>query len=466
MNSKIATDLINIEKVIAQNPNGLTIQEISNLLKANLHSRTMLRRLESLLEKQKIIRKRERSAIKYYPNYGSKAKVKPESASQSSDIFSAESLESIKFLNTHELLRTPSTYNRKFLESYIPNETTYVPRKTRERLLRQGLKFRPVECAEAYTVLFGGEVVVEFSYNSSRLEGNSYTRSETKKLIVDNITVVGKDNMDAIMILNHKEAFMSIHSEGEWLEPNSLTIRSIHSLLAQDLLSDPKAIGNLRQIGVRIGRSAYEPLNDPHILKEMFDTLISKAERIRDPFELSFFLLVHLSYLQAFEDVNKRTSRVSCNIPLFKHHLCPLSFVNVPTQAYASALILVYEKNELRPMLELYEWAYNQSCKEYTRTIETQYAINTYYVKYRTKRNSLIDYIIIKNISPFDKELKSKIRKYCTDEKIPESDKFVTMVIDSLKLIIEQGYIPGLQVSNIQIQSWMDSHSITEIPSN
>lgn len=458
VNGKIATDLINIEKVIAQNPDGLTSQEISQLLALNLHSRTLLRRLETLVENHKITRSKEKRAVKYYPCSGSNAKAKPKSASQTSSIFSAKSLEILNFLDTHELLRTPAAYNRTFLESYIPNETAYVPRETRERLLRLGLRFKPVETAEAYTVLFGGEIVVEFSYNSSRLEGNSYSRSETKKLLYDNITAVGKDNIEAIMILNHKEAFMEIHSAGEWVEPNALTIRGIHSLLAQDLLSDREAIGNLRKIGVRIGGSAYEPINDPHILKEMFDTMISKAEKISDPFELSFFLLVHLSYLQAFVDVNKRTSRVACNIPLFKRHLCPLSFVNVQTRDYASALISVYEKNELRPMLELYEWAYIQSCEEYTRTIETQYANNAYYANYRTTRNRLIDQIIIENTSLFDEELESKIRKYCTDENIPEQDKFVAMIIDSLELIMKHGKILGLQVSDAQIQSWIDRH--------
>ena len=52
------------------------------------------------------------------------------------------------------------------------------------------------------------------------------------------------------------------------------------------------------------------------------------ATVITDPFEQAFFALVHLAYLQGFEDVNKRVSRLAANIPLIRGNLCPLSFVD------------------------------------------------------------------------------------------------------------------------------------------
>jgi Fic family protein len=54
-------------------------------------------------------------------------------------------------------------------------------------------------------------------------------------------------------------------------------------------------------------------------------------------------MLLHLSYLQAFEDVNKRTARLSCNMPFIKHNLCPLSFADLPKDDYTAALLIVYE---------------------------------------------------------------------------------------------------------------------------
>lgn len=66
---------------------------------------------------------------------------------------------------------------------------------------------------------------------------------------------------------------------------------------------------------------------------------------IIDPFEQAFFLMVHLPYLQPFEDVNKPVSRLAANIPLIRHNLCPPSFIDVPQQAYVDGMIGIYELN-------------------------------------------------------------------------------------------------------------------------
>jgi Fic family protein len=52
--------------------------------------------------------------------------------------------------------------------------------------------------------------------------------------------------------------------------------------------------------------------------------------------------MVHVPYLQPFEDVNKRVSRLAANIPLIRHNLCPLSFIDVPQSAYVDAMVVRY----------------------------------------------------------------------------------------------------------------------------
>ena len=78
--------------------------------------------------------------------------------------------------------------------------------------------------------------------------------------------------------------------------------------------------------------SVYLPIAMPQRIEELFGIVMSMAAEIADPFEQSFFLMVHLPYLQPFEDVNKRVSRLAANIPLIQHNLCPLSFIDVPQQ--------------------------------------------------------------------------------------------------------------------------------------
>jgi hypothetical protein len=106
----------------------------------------------------------------------------------------------------------------------------------------------------------------------------------------------------------------------------------------------------------------YLPVALPQRLEELFGIVIQMAAEILDPFEQTFFLMVHLPYLQPFEDVNERVSRLAANIPFIRHNLCPLSFIDVPQQAYVDAMIGVYEFELLR---DVFVWAYERSCQQY-----------------------------------------------------------------------------------------------------
>jgi Fic family protein len=75
---------------------------------------------------------------------------------------------------------------------------------------------------------------------------------------------------------------------------------------------------------------------------------------INDPFEQAFFVMVQLPYLQPFDDVNKRLSRLAANIPLIKRNLAPLSFTDVPRQIYTEAVLGVYELNKIDLLKEVF----------------------------------------------------------------------------------------------------------------
>ena len=63
------------------------------------------------------------------------------------------------------------------------------------------------------------------------------------------------------------------------------------------------------------GVVSRRPIALPKRLEELFGHVMRMASEIQDPFEQAFFLMVHLPYLQPFEDVNKRVSRLAANIP-------------------------------------------------------------------------------------------------------------------------------------------------------
>jgi len=76
-------------------------------------------------------------------------------------------------------------------------------------------------------------------------------------------------------------------------------------------------------------------------------------------------VMVHLPYLQPFADINKRTSRLAANLPLFRANLCPLTFLDVPEAAYSRAMLGVYEMTRVELLRDLYVWAYERSTQEY-----------------------------------------------------------------------------------------------------
>jgi Fic family protein len=102
----------------------------------------------------------------------------------------------------------------------------------------------------------------------------------------------------------------------------------------------------------------------PQRLEELFGIVIQMASEINDAFEQAFFLMVHLPYLQPFEDVNKRVSRLAANIPLIRYNLCPLSFIDVPQQAYVDAMLGIYELNRIDLLRDVFVWIYERSCQQ------------------------------------------------------------------------------------------------------
>ncbi len=160
------------------------------------------------------------------------------------------------------------------------------------------------------------------------------------------------------MILNHKDAIEFLVSSANEIAFNRYTILNLHALLANNLLADPAAPGRLRRIPIGIEKSVYHPLEIPQSIEACFNQLLVTAAAIKDPFEQAFFVMAQLPYLQPFDDVNKRVSRLAANIPLIKSNLSPLSFMDVSRTAYTDAVLGVYELNKLDLLKEVFIWAY------------------------------------------------------------------------------------------------------------
>ena len=286
--------------------------------------------------------------------------------------------------------RSPVGYQRGFLDRYLPNQDSYLPRTLRHHLHQLGRSPEGERPAGTYARQILDRLLIDLSWASSRLEGNTYTRLDTQNLIEFGQKAEGKDQRETQMILNHKAAVEMLVEDAESISFNRYTLQNLHAILADNLLENSGASGRLRSIPVSISGTTYQPTGIPQVIAEAFDQLLAKTEAIQDPFEQVFFVMVQLPYLQPFEDVNKRLSRVAANIPLIRQNLAPLSFVDVPERPYVEAILGVYELNRVEMLRDLFAWAYERSCQRYTILRDALPSPDPLRMQYRTALAELV----------------------------------------------------------------------------
>ncbi len=269
--------------------------------------------------------------------------------------------------------RAPVGYQRDWIDGYVPGHTFYLPEPIRRQLHAMGRTPDAQAPAGTYSRAILDRLLIDLSWASSHLEGNTYSRLDTRALIRHGTAADGKARAETQMILNHKAAIELLVDAAAQPGPpfSRYLLMNLHATLAENLLPNPADEGRARQHAVGIGQSVFRPLDAPQVLDELIDVLIDKANAIADPFEQAFFMMVHIPYLQPFADINKRTSRLAANLPLFCANLCPLTFVDVPPELYARAMLGVYEMGRVELLRDLLVWAYERSTAEYVAIRQT-----------------------------------------------------------------------------------------------
>lgn len=354
-----------IEEAVRARPR-VTLVEIVVLLGGRMPPRTLQFRLKRLVDDGRLIRDGDRRWARYRTPEAVGPAAPPDSTEVAPLTLSREAREIRAYLRRPPTAREPIGYNRDFLDSYRPGETFYLPADVRASLAEANSRHPNArQPAGTYARQILSRLLIDLSWNSSRLEGNTYSLLETKRLIEFGQEAEGRDRLEAQMILNHKDAIEFLVGNAEEIDFNRQTVLSLHGILANNLLIDERAAGRLRHVGVGIEGSVYHPLESPQLVEECFNQVLAKTAAIADPFEQSFFIMVHLPYLQPFDDVNKRVSRTAANIPFIKMNLSPLSFVDVPRSLYTQATLAIYELNRIELLRDVFVWAYERSAARY-----------------------------------------------------------------------------------------------------
>jgi fido (protein-threonine AMPylation protein) len=348
--------------------------------------------------------------------------------------------------------RTPVGYNPHFLDSYRPNTTFYLPESTRADLLAAGQAANADAPAGTYARQIASRLLIDLSWNSSRLEGNTYSLLETERLLIAGEAAEGRNALEAQMILNHKEAIEFLIASAAEIGFNRYTLLNLHALLSDNLLDDPTASGRLRSIAVGIGHTVFHPLEGPQRIEETFQQILDTASAITDPFEQAFFVMVHIPYLQPFEDVNKRLSRLAANISLIKRNLCPSSFVDVSQTTYISAMLGIYELNRIELLRDVFVWAYKRSCARYSAVRQSLGEPDPFRIRYRVLVTETVSAVVHTRMS---KASAIALIQQCAKEKIPEPDqaRFIE-VVETQLMSLHEGNIARYRLRPSEFEAW------------
>lgn len=393
-------ELEKLVETVGRFPDGARLEDILAVPAHELSRRTLQRRLGDLVALGRLTSRREQRSVKYRlpPITGTATATVPDvEFTESREVYVPTSVEGeqIKaYVRQPVQGRRPVGYNVAFLDAYRSNGTWYLSENLRAQLHVMGRS--PADQAPAGTFARDmlNRLLIDLSWASSRLEGNTYNRLDTERLIQFGEAAAGKDAIETQMILNHKVAIEYLVHDAEQLTVNVETIIALHALLSDGLLADPMACGRLRNHAVEIVDSVYLPIALPQRIEELFGIVIGMAAEIEDPFEQAFFLMVHAPYLQPFADVNKRVSRLAANIPLIKCNLSPLSFIDVPERAYVDALLGVYELNRIELLRDVFVWAYERSCQQYVAVKSQLVPPDTFRLRYRAALAEVIRAIV------------------------------------------------------------------------
>ena len=453
--------LLAIEDVLREHREGRTASQIEAALTTAPPRRTLQYRLKSLVDSKRLIMEGTARWARYrLPrpiSLAGQVVAGAPTVSARLDILpplSRLGVEIREYVRQPLAGRRPIGYDRTFLDSYWPNETFYLSQAEREHLQEVGRPVVADQPAGTYARQILNRLLIDLSWNSSRLEGNTYSLLDTTRLIELGEEAEGKQRLEAQMILNHKDAIEFLVDEAEEIDFNRHTILSLHALLADNLLADSRAVGRLRHIAVGIDGSVFHPLETPALIEDCFDQILATAAAISDPFEQAFFVMVQLPYLQPFDDVNKRVSRLAANIPLIKANLVPLSFEDVPRELYTEAILGVYEMKRIELLRDVFIWAYRRSAARYAAVRQSLGEPDPFRLQHRSALREVIGAVIRERMNK--KRATAHVAAW-TREHIdqPQRERFQEVAEREL-LSLHEGNFARYRVRTSEFEAWQE----------
>ena len=197
------------------------------------------------------------------------------------------------------------------------------------------------------------KLIVEWTYNSNAIEGNTLTLSETK-VVLEGITIGGKSIVEHLETINHREAILFVEelvSNKEQL--SEWNIKSLHSLILKEI--DNQNAGKYRTENVVISGAKHIPPK-PYEINYLMQKLISEYNHVwKDYHPVVRATLLHGEFVKIhpFIDGNGRTSRLLLNLELMKNGYTPIVIKNENRAKYYEVIDLAHSTMNYGPFVEL-----------------------------------------------------------------------------------------------------------------
>ena len=208
---------------------------------------------------------------------------------------------------------------------------------------------RPLTAGEAERLK--EEFVVEYTYNSNAIEGNTLTLRETD-LVLRGLTINQKPLKDHMEAVGHKEAFDFVSELVKENVPISESIiKQIHSLVLADKREDR---GIYRRVPVRILGAQHEPVQ-PYLIEPKMEQLLHDFAESKEHI-VTKLARFHIEFegIHPFIDGNGRTGRLRVNLELMKEGYPPIDIKFADRVSYYNAFDEYYAKHNLSAMENLF----------------------------------------------------------------------------------------------------------------
>lgn len=223
------------------------------------------------------------------------------------------------------------------------------------------------------------EFLINFTYNSNAIEGNTLTLQETALIIKEGITIDKKPLKDHLEAVGHKEAYLYVEELVQQNVPMSeKVIKEIHSLILMDRREDR---GTYRRVPVNITGAVYTP-PQPYLVPTLMEQLILDYEQMSSLHVVERVAIFHLAFeaIHPFIDGNGRTGRLLLNLELMKEGYPPVNIKFGDRKHYYHCFTSYHEKgNDPSEMVSLISRYLEEDLLRYVEIVRTANEIDKYF---------------------------------------------------------------------------------------